>query len=174
MAREIEAQHFFFHVELLFFVERRNVGQVVRGVGDLLFFVQRVEQPFLSTAAIGRRRRARLQRPIEHRHQLRPMSAEAIKAAGFDERFDRRSIARLRIDPFAKIEQTRKRPMLVSLGDNRFGGAAAACLDRTQAEVNLPVGDFEVRIRRDSRRAARLRFPSAGSLRDARPARPCS
>ena len=47
-----------------------------------------IEEP--SKETLGEHRRTALHRAIDRRHELRPLRAERIERAGFDQRFNRR------------------------------------------------------------------------------------
>ena len=164
MAREVEAEHFLLHRRAV--LSRRTPGRLGSAtcVAVAAIVVVVAEQPLLAALAIGEHRRAALHRPVDRRHQLRPLRAERIERAGLDQRFDRRPAAGLRIDPLAEIEQARERPVLLARGDDRLGRAAAAALDRAQAEQNLAVGDGEIDVRAIHVRRHDLDVHPLGSL----------
>ena len=74
------------------------------------------------------------------------MAAEAVEGAGLDQPFERRLVDGLQIDALAEVEQVLERPALCPRPRDRLGGAAAAALDRRQAEDDLAVAHREVRF----------------------------
>ena len=75
------------------------------------------------------------------------MPPKRVERAGLDQRFDRRPARAGGIDPLAEVEQVLERPALAAGGDDRLARAAAAALDRRQAELNLAVGHGEIDVR---------------------------
>ena len=119
MAGQIKPEDLLFHGQHFFFAKLGQVWQRdVHGRGAI--FAVAIEEPALTAASIGQNRRSTLHGPIDRRHELTPACAERIECSGLDQRFNRRSATRLRIDSFAEIEQVRKRPALLSRRHDRF------------------------------------------------------
>src|SRR4051812_26631610 len=146
MAGEIEAEDFLFHHELFLFGKLGQVWQH-RICGRSVIIAIAIKQTALAALAIRQDGGAALHRPVDGRHQLRTLRAKNIERTGFNESFNGRTTARLRIDPLAKIEQAGKIPIESSGSADCFRGAAAAAFDRAESEQNLAPGDSEIDIR---------------------------